>query len=231
MGLITSSLYSKDEVKWSPYQGKKTWQEANDHCQSLNMRLPTITELKIAEETGTTKGWTKNGRRYWAVNRNLDSNNSTYMVLFSGYNSVETHKIDSQLGVYCANVTEKSKQLARNREVEEYKGIVEEFKILEFLFPFPSKFSDFQGLMDWESADKKCKSINMRLPTIYELKDAYISEITESWIKDVKGYWSSTPYDAKSYYVFYIKYGLILFDYGVTYSEDRRNNYGVRCRR
>ena len=224
MGFITSSLYSKDEVRWSPYQGKKTWQEANDHCQSLNMRLPTITELNIAEEAGTTKGWIKNGRRYWAVNRNLDSNNSTYMVMFSGYNNVETHKIDSQLGVYCANVTEKSKQLARHREVSEYKGIVEEFKIFEFLFPSPSKFSDFQGNMDWESADKKCKSINMRLPTIYELKDAYISEITESWKENGHYYWSSTPYDAERYYSLNVYYGSTSY-------YNRNDTDDVRCRR
>ena len=225
MVFITSSLYSKDEVNWSPYQGKKTWQEAKEHCQSLKMRLPTIEELKLAEKAGTTKGWRKNGSRYWAANKNLKINNSTFMALASGFSeNVETHKIESQLGVYCANVTEKSKQLARHTEVSEYEGKVEEFQVLEFLFLSPSKFSDFQGEMNWESADKKCKSINMRLPTIYELKDAYSSKITESWLKDGRYYWSSTPYDAESYYIFDV-------NDGSTYDNFRRDNRYVRCRR
>ena len=85
-------------------------------------------------------------------------------------------------------------------------------------------WSPYMGDMNWDSASAKCRSIGMRLPTIDELKAAYNAGITKSWQKDGYHYWSSTPYDAESYY------GLIVSD-GFTYHNIRRNNINVRCRR
>ena len=153
---ISFPLFSKDEVKWSPYQGKKTYQEAKEHCQSLKMRLPTIEELKVAEEAGTTKGWSKNGSRYWAANKNLNNNNSTFMALASGFNeNIETHKTESQLGVFCANVTEESILQDKIKELKENNGSDEEIKRLNLQF-YSSKFSESQRYLIWDSANKKC---------------------------------------------------------------------------
>ena len=200
----------KDPVKWSPFQGKKTWQDAKDQCQSLMMRLPTISELKLAEEAGTTKGWRKNGSLYWAVNKN---DTSTYKVISLLGNDndkkEENHKNESSVGVFCANVTVESNAEDSKRE-----------KIEELTL----KYSEYQGIMDWKSADRKCKSIGMRLPTIDELKDAYNEGITKSWQKDGLHYWSSTPYDADSYYT-------LGAGYGSTRGDDRNDDRHVRCRR
>ncbi len=85
-------------------------------------------------------------------------------------------------------------------------------------------WSRYVGNMDWNSANAKCKSIGMRLPTMDELKAAYNVGITESWKKDGFNFWSSTPYDAVGYYL------LDVYD-GGTRSDYRNGNRGVRCRR
>ena len=188
-----------DPVKWSPYQGKKTYQEAKEHCQSLKMRLPTIEELKLAEKAGTTKGWRKNGKRYWAVNKNVKINNSTYMALASGFSeNIETHKIESQLGVFCANVTDDSIRLDKIRELEE-------------------KFSEELGMIDRDSAYKKCKSINMHVPTIKEVSSAREAGITKSW--QGREYWLG---DFSGGDRLYIK----VHDYGIHYDYKEHN---LRC--
>ncbi len=216
----------KDPVKWSSFQGKKTWQEAKEQCLSLKMRLPTISELKLADEAGTTKGWRKNGTRFWAVNRNLKSETSTYSVISllgsDRDKKEEIHKVESSVGVFCANVTEESAEIDVIRELVENKASESEIqKAREDLGA--KKFSEYQGSLEWDDANKKCKSLKMRLPTLDELKKAYESGITKSWQKGIP-YWSSTPYDAERYYSFDV-------DIGYTYDFDRSTNRRVRCRR
>ena len=73
-------------------------------------------------------------------------------------------------------------------------------------------WSDYLGEMNWEDAKRKCGSLGsagygMRLPSIDELKSAYIEGITESWKSDWKktensGYWTSQYYsEARAYYL------------------------------
>ena len=203
-----------DPVKWSPYQGKKTFQEAKEHCQRLNMRLPTIEELKLAEKAETTKGWKKSGKRYWAVNKNVKINNSTFMALASGFNeNIETHKTESQLGVFCVNVTDDSNRLDKIRELKERDGAAEEEA---------AKFSYYQGYMDWDSAYKKCRLLGMRLPNLEELKNAYELGITESW-REKGSYWSNYQFAGEDY-------GLNTSNGGY-YKRDRGDGSSVRCRR
>jgi hypothetical protein len=217
----------KDPVKWSPFQGKKTWQEAKDQCQSLKMRLPTISELRLAEESGTTKGWRKYGTRFWAVNRNLKSETSTYIVISLLGSDIdkkeENHKVESSVGVFCANVTEESALIDVIRELVENKASESEIqKAREDLGA--KKFSEYQGRLTWDDANKKCKSLKMRLPSLDELKKAYESGITKSWLKDGLYYWSSTPYDAERYYLLNVRDGN-------TSSNSRDSSFNVRCRR
>ncbi len=225
----TVSAEKPAPVNWSPFQGKKTWQDAKDHCQSLNMRLPTITELSLAMEAGTTKSWRKFGTRFWAVNKKLGSDNSTYEVISIlelkwvkvddgkwELDIFENHKAESLIGVVCANVTEESTQLEIIRELVENKASESEIH--------RSRFSEDQGSLTWDDANKRCKSLKMRLPTLDELKKAYRLNITESWQKDGDYYWSSTPYDAERYY-------LLIVDSGNTDYNYRNSNGNVRCRR
>jgi serine/threonine protein kinase len=85
-------------------------------------------------------------------------------------------------------------------------------------------WSPYMGDMNWDSANAKCRSIGMRLPTIDELKAAYNAGITKSWQKDGYYYWSSTPYDAESYYRLNVRDGH-------TDLRNRDSYYNVRCRR
>lgn len=208
-------LFSEDEVKWSTYQGKKTYQEAKDHCQNMQMRLPTIDELKQAQEAGTTKSWIKNGSRYWAVNKDLSKKNSIYYNALSlqemdNKGKVEIHRVESQLGLFCANVTEES--------------VKKDLERLELEEP-ASFFSEYQGYMSWDEANLKCKSLNMRLPTIYELK-VYHERVTNSWLVNGQGYWSSNSYDSERYYYFYV------YDRDIySKNENRREYENVRCHR
>lgn len=137
--LFIFSLYAEDKivdpVKWSSYQGKKTWNEAKDRCESLKMRLPTISEIDIARHSGTTKLWEQNSAKYWTINfedrykgrRNLIPPKSRFAVNLSmdaekSYDrkwESEDHRIESQLGVYCANITEESNHLMKIINYEE----------------------------------------------------------------------------------------------------------------
>jgi len=63
-----------------------------------------------------------------------------------------------------------------------------------------SKWSGYQGAMDWEEAKKKCASIKMRLPTIKELKTAHSENLMTSWETEGYFYWSSEPMDEKHAY-------------------------------
>lgn len=53
-------------------------------------------------------------------------------------------------------------------------------------------WSEYQGSMNWKDAISKGINNGMRLPTIDELKTAYLAGETESWKKDGTFYWSST---------------------------------------
>jgi hypothetical protein len=206
--IISISIYSQDSVIWSSYQGKKKWIEAKNHCHSMNMRLPTISDLMIADKAGTTNGWKKNGSLYWSNNNNSQNNNSTYLAfsILATYDweKKEVHNAESELGVYCANGSEK----------DDLYGTEIEY------------FSKFIGRMPWDRANEECKSLGMRLPTLKELRIAKKLGIMKSWeaFSYDDGYWSSTPYDAEEFYKLSVYVG-------ITHS-DRRSIYGnVRCRR
>ena len=55
------------------------------------------------------------------------------------------------------------------------------------------KWSGYLGYMRWDEANIECKKKGMRLPTIGELREAFIDGTTETWKKDGLFYWSSTP--------------------------------------
>jgi len=84
------------------------------------------------------------------------------------------------------------------------------------------------GYMDWYSANEKCRSIGMRLPTLIELKAAYNVGITKSWQKDVVIYWSSTQ-------VTWFPKVIMYYRFDASYGRDEyccvSDEGGVRCHR
>jgi hypothetical protein len=84
-----------------------------------------------------------------------------------------------------------------------------------------SEWSPYMGSMNWEDANKFCKSEGLRLPTIEELKDAYDSGLTKEWQINGYSYWSSTPYDEENYYLLDVYYG--------NYYYNRNYGNNVRC--
>ena len=197
--ISSSSLYAGEA--WSPFSGKKTWQEAKEHCTGLGMRLPTSKEL--IDLVKRDSDFSKLGKKVWASNLYATSIHDVMNLQKKG---LEHHLDESSLGVICLPVTPES----MNEEKERNKS--------------EEKYSGYMGKMNWDDAYEKCKSLGMRLPTLGELEDSYKAGITKSWIEDGDDYWSSTPYDAERYYNFRVNSG-----YSRDYR--RGVNIDVRCRR
>lgn len=83
-------------------------------------------------------------------------------------------------------------------------------------------WSSNQGFTSWNNAKSKCARINMRLPTIDELKSAHKAGVTESWKKNGNGYWSSTVSGDSTSYSFDISHG-------TAQADERRFSLFVRC--
>jgi hypothetical protein len=84
-------------------------------------------------------------------------------------------------------------------------------------------WSEYLGFWTLQSANEECEVVGGRLPTIKELQVAFDSGITKSWQKEY--YLSSTPHDAKRYYLLNVKTGRK----GVSLPDDIKGN--LRCRR
>lgn len=85
------------------------------------------------------------------------------------------------------------------------------------------EWSEYQGKLSWKSADTKCESLGMRLPTIQELRNAYISRLTKSWDEKGDYYWTYGFY-SRSYedaYCFNINYGEHSLSYMNVYKHVR----------
>ena len=100
-------------------------------------------------------------------------------------------------------------------------------------------WSDYQGQLNWSKANLKCEEIQMRLPTMYELKMAYDSGITDYWRQNGNIYWSSqnsTELKASETYISILSYPYAMFlFYAIdildrsSYTFFRSNENSVRC--
>lgn len=89
------TVYKKDEVSevkkgevakkaepipdnWSGNEGYMNWEDAKEKCTSLKMRLPSIEELKAAQDAKKTESWKKQGYLYWSSS--VDSSGNPYLL-------------------------------------------------------------------------------------------------------------------------------------------------------
>ncbi len=72
------------------------------------------------------------------------------------------------------------------------------------------KWSDYQGEMNWNAANKKCANLGMRLPTRVEMEAAYKAKATVSWKKDGYWFWTSEEYSKGDAYYFDVGLGLVV---------------------
>lgn len=72
------------------------------------------------------------------------------------------------------------------------------------------RWSEYQGIMNWDEAVKKCKSLGMRLPTRLEWQGMYQYNLEKFMELDHSSfYWTSEEYSSDSVYSFRIDYGSI----------------------
>lgn len=210
INLFCISLLPQSESKFSGYQGYLIWKDAKAKCDSIGMRLPTKSELKKAFEARITESW-KSGNYviFWTSDEYSDD--SAYFFAVTTGNAVVTSKSREYL-VRCIQ----DSKFVEAKETEPVK--TESIPNL-----FVSKFSKYQGKMNWDDAQGKCASIGMKVPTREELKKAYSLKVMEDWEKDGLGYWSSEE-SVKGYaYIFVVEDGGV---YGYGNKGDLRN---LRC--
>ena len=75
-----SFIYEKGarDKDWSEFLGKYNWQDADAKCKSMDMRIPTMVELREAQKREITKKWKTNGTNYWSSDT---SENNRYFLL------------------------------------------------------------------------------------------------------------------------------------------------------
>jgi hypothetical protein len=107
---LSAAGQKKDPISWSVFQGKKSWEDAKNHCSGMGMRLPALSEIKQSIELGTTKEWEKNGSRFWSAERgDLFWTQDPQYGEAETYKSIsltgaeEFHRPESELGVFCIN--------------------------------------------------------------------------------------------------------------------------------
>ncbi len=86
---------SKSLEKWSDYQWSTDWNDAQEICSKLGMRLPTKDELSEAYETGISKKWKENTGYYWSGTETSYLN--AYRVSMLSLDSQEINKRSNNL--------------------------------------------------------------------------------------------------------------------------------------
>jgi hypothetical protein len=206
--LLTGSLTSKTikdmKIIWSPFQGKKNWTEANKLCTTIGMRLPSSDEINSDIEKGNKKEWEMYGYRFWTIKLlDIDS----YEVYNISEDRKEIHLKESEIGIKCRKVEVES---------DEDSVRIQDEKLLK-------KYSEYQGTMDWRSANELCESLGMRLPASEELNEIRNKGIAKHWKSDESFYWTSTRH--------YESIIIVDLRSGKFQASDIRNIASVRCRK
>jgi hypothetical protein len=138
INILVAAGQKKDPTPWSVFQGMRTWEDAKNQCRDLNMRLPTLWELKNSVELGTTKDWEKYGNRYWSEERGntfwspspqYKDADTHISITIAG--AEESHRHESELGVFCIN----------QNPINIVEGSTKEFQVF-----YPESFTTKSGL-------------------------------------------------------------------------------------
>jgi|JI9StandDraft_1071089.scaffolds.fasta_scaffold00048_49 hypothetical protein len=73
-----------------------------------------------------------------------------------------------------------------------------------------TKWSNYQGEMNWFDAVKKCAKLKMRLPTRDEMESEFKKKTITSWKKDGYWFWTSDEYSKGDAYYFDVGLGLVV---------------------
>ncbi|EMN01501.1 hypothetical protein LEP1GSC021_1020 [Leptospira noguchii str. 1993005606] len=97
---IKKSL-SQKEIFWEPSSGSYNWYQANQICNSRDLRLPTIEELEDSYESGETESWIENNsdKRYWSSTISVGENGAYNLDVFKG--EIRWDHLSNYAGVRC----------------------------------------------------------------------------------------------------------------------------------
>ncbi|MCH1912065.1 cag pathogenicity island protein CagA [Leptospira noguchii] len=97
---IKKSL-SQKEIFWESSSGSYNWYQANQICNSRDLRLPTIEELEDSYESGETESWIENNsdKRYWSSTISVGENGAYNLDVFKG--EIRWDHLSNYAGVRC----------------------------------------------------------------------------------------------------------------------------------
>ncbi len=89
-----TTVYKKEEIasikkketppagseNWSANLGYMNWEDAKLKCASKKMRLPTLDELKTAQNNKLTDSWKKEGYLYWSTTQTTNLLKDPYLL-------------------------------------------------------------------------------------------------------------------------------------------------------
>ncbi|UOG38899.1 cag pathogenicity island protein CagA [Leptospira noguchii] len=92
---------SQKEIFWEPSSGSYNWYQANQICNSRDLRLPTIEELEDSYESGETESWIENNsdKRYWSSTISVGENGAYNLDVFKG--EIRWDHLSNYAGVRC----------------------------------------------------------------------------------------------------------------------------------
>ena len=198
--LDTEKNSAKKQEQWSDELGEMDWDSAKAKCESLRMRLPAVSEIQSVHKSEIASGWEQSW--HWTYEETVSG--KAYAV------DVENGRAElNRKGNHC---------IARCIKTE--KKPAERYSENSTL----GKWSERMGVMNWDSAFKKCESSGMRLPSRTEIETAFNSgRIFFSEFEG--GNWTAEhSYRTEEPYIFYVRDGNILLG-----SRKGSSSYGVRC--
>ncbi len=97
---LKKSLSQKENF-WEPSSGSYNWYQANQICNSRDLRLPTIEELEDSYESGETESWIENNsdKRYWSSTISVGENGAYNLDVFKG--EIRWDHLSNYAGVRC----------------------------------------------------------------------------------------------------------------------------------
>ncbi len=199
-------------------QDSKTWDQATSICKKKGKRLPTLDELKanwislpLPDYAFQTEYWTdtKDEEYDWRYTMTIDGGavHSTFREgENAGYEKFVCVKGNSKI-----SLSEKKSYLDPQKEV----GL---------------HWSGYQGKLQWQDAEDKCKNLGMRLPTRKELSKLYNDQVPwrNAGCKSGCSFWSANSYMIQA--AFFVS----MVDGGSGWSGDKRKQFSdatsdVRC--